>query len=113
MIPFRSRSDSWTFTLEQRAIGIESNFSRRPYGVRRFSPAAIPSLKGEILYAAHRRSCSGRARRGRHRSPGGERGAAHERGARSRENGAAIDPVSREVPPTLRRDPRTGEWRAM
>jgi hypothetical protein len=25
--------------------------------------------------------------------------------------GRAIDPVSREVPPTLRRDPRTGEWR--
>ena len=30
MIPFRSRSDSWTFTLEQRAIGIETNFSRCP-----------------------------------------------------------------------------------
>jgi hypothetical protein len=30
MIPFRSRSDSWTFTLEQHAIGIESNFSRCP-----------------------------------------------------------------------------------
>jgi hypothetical protein len=27
--------------------------------------------------------------------------------------GHAIDPASREVPPTLRRDPRTGEWRAM
>jgi hypothetical protein len=27
--------------------------------------------------------------------------------------GHAIDPVSREVPPTLRRDPRTGEWRVM
>ena len=26
--------------------------------------------------------------------------------------GHAIDPVSREVPPTLRRDPHTGEWRA-
>jgi hypothetical protein len=25
----------------------------------------------------------------------------------------AIDPVSREVPPTLRRDPRTGDWRVM
>jgi hypothetical protein len=25
--------------------------------------------------------------------------------------GRAIDPVSREVPPTLRRDPRTGDWR--
>jgi hypothetical protein len=31
MIPFRSRSDSWTFTPEQRAIGIETNFSRCPY----------------------------------------------------------------------------------
>jgi hypothetical protein len=30
MIPFRSRSDSWTFTLEQRAIGIETDFSRVP-----------------------------------------------------------------------------------
>ena len=27
--------------------------------------------------------------------------------------GHAIDRVSREVPPTLRRDPRTGEWRVM
>jgi hypothetical protein len=27
--------------------------------------------------------------------------------------GRAIDPVSREVPPTLRRDPRTGDWRVM
>jgi hypothetical protein len=27
--------------------------------------------------------------------------------------GHAIDPVGREVPPTLRRDPRTGEWRVM
>jgi hypothetical protein len=30
MIPFRSRYDSWTFTLEQRAIGIETDFSRVP-----------------------------------------------------------------------------------
>ncbi len=26
--------------------------------------------------------------------------------------GHAIDPVSREVSPTLRRDPRSGEWHA-
>jgi hypothetical protein len=31
MIPLRSRSDSWTFTPEPRAIRIESNFSRCPY----------------------------------------------------------------------------------
>jgi hypothetical protein len=30
MIPLRSRSDSWTFTLEPHAIRIESNFSRCP-----------------------------------------------------------------------------------
>jgi hypothetical protein len=30
MIPFRSRFDSRTFTPEQRAIGIETNFSRCP-----------------------------------------------------------------------------------
>jgi hypothetical protein len=35
MIPFRSRSDSWTFTFEQRAIGIETNFSRCPDAVLR------------------------------------------------------------------------------
>jgi hypothetical protein len=33
MIPFRSRSDSWTFTPAQRAIGIETNFFEVPYGL--------------------------------------------------------------------------------
>jgi len=34
MIPFRSRSDSWTFSLEQPATGIETNFSRCPQPLR-------------------------------------------------------------------------------
>jgi hypothetical protein len=42
MIPFRSRSDSWMFTPEQRAIGIETNFSRCPYVFFATSSATAP-----------------------------------------------------------------------
>ena len=44
-------------------------------------------------------------------SLGGERGAAHQRGARSGEEASSIDPAARQALPTLRRDPSTGDWR--
>ena len=57
-IPFRSRSDSWTFTPEQDAIGIETNFSRCPIEKTSTRPVGWP---GTVITGA---SSSGQCRHG-------------------------------------------------
>ena len=56
MISFRSRSDSWTFTLEQRAIGIETNFSRCPADFLAASVLRPAQLRVQCLIQPYHKS---------------------------------------------------------